>query len=315
MRDKIASVAYVILNYGNPKDTIECINSLLANETGTNVFFVIVDNSSGKDVEAELLTVVSQDKRIHLLINPENLGYAKGNNAGIVYARKSLNAEFVIVLNNDTILRQTDFSNIIVHRFHKDPYAILGPDILTMDGINHQNPPKRYYKDLRSLRQYIFNMQILWIASLINADQLVKGAKFILTSILGKRNSSETILYEQLEAEDTILHGSCLVFSPLFFLKFDGFYPETFLFGEEEILFLQSKVFDLKTVYYPNAVIYHKEDGTLDSIFLKKSRAKREFIYANKIKSAKILKRLLKKGFPEDYLLTLQTEIILNGGG
>jgi len=297
--DTDITVAYIILHFNNVKDTEDCIESLLKNDSAANIHYVIVDNGSRNELLPSLKAISDRDDRIHLILNNRNLGYARGNNAGIDFARQTLNASFIIVINNDTIVDQLNFSKEAVKRYFKEPYALLGPDIRTLDGKSHQNPPIRYYHDLTSLRKYISNMRILYLASFLGADKLIKFIKRIL--IPSSQNAEKRSGRYDLEIENTILHGSCIVFSPDYFNKFDGFYPETFLFGEEEILYFQSMQYNLKTLYCPDVFIVHKEDGTLNNVFKRKSRAKRAFVYKNKIASALILKKLMILNFPEDY--------------
>jgi GT2 family glycosyltransferase len=93
--------------------------------------------------------------------------------------------------------------------------------------------------------------------------------------------------------EQVKLHGSALVFSPDYLKKYDyAFYPETFLYCEESILFYFARKDGLITVYFPEAKIYHKEDVTSDYLN-KKALMKRRFYLKNNIQSAKVLLKLL----------------------
>ncbi|UIF89511.1 glycosyltransferase (plasmid) [Cupriavidus necator] len=63
---------------------------------------VVVDNGSA-DGSAEY--IASNFPRVKLLALTENLGYAKGNNLGL----KMCQAEFVLLLNNDTEINDANF--------------------------------------------------------------------------------------------------------------------------------------------------------------------------------------------------------------
>ena len=58
------------------------------------------------------------------------------------------------------------------------------------------------------------------------------------------------------------LHGCFLCFSEEYFKHFDGFYPETFLYMEEDILFYLTQQKKLTTVYLPELKVFHKEDSS-----------------------------------------------------
>lgn len=64
-----------------------------------------------------------------------------------------------------------------------------------------------------------------------------------------------------------ILHGCCRLFTPLFFKYYDGFYPKTFLYAEEQVLYLMCKYVNIDQTYVPECEIYHKEDRSSEMSF------------------------------------------------
>ena len=95
-------VAIVVLNYLNYADTIECVDSILKMKYSL-CGIVIVDNASYNGAYQKLKAVYKNRNGIHIIKTQKNLGYAKGNNCGISYARKRLKADYVLVVNNDTV--------------------------------------------------------------------------------------------------------------------------------------------------------------------------------------------------------------------
>ena len=102
------NVAAVILNYRNYLDTIECVESILNNSYSLKGI-VIVENGSDNESYVRIMNRFNKEPSVVILKNNKNLGYAKGNNIGICYARKQMGAKFVLVVNNDTIFYQEDF--------------------------------------------------------------------------------------------------------------------------------------------------------------------------------------------------------------
>lgn len=100
----------IILNWNGLKDTEKCLNSLKKN-TYQNYKIIIIDNSSKND-ESRLLKE-KFGEFIYLIKNKKNLGFAEGNNVGIRYALKN-NADYILCLNNDTIV-EPNFLNIIIN--------------------------------------------------------------------------------------------------------------------------------------------------------------------------------------------------------
>ena len=96
-----ARICAVVLNYGRPLETIECVRSLL--ESGyPNLEIVIVDNASPDDSVKSIRQALPS---IPLLAEPVNTGYAGGNNAGIRWALKR-GVEYILVTNNDVLFEK-----------------------------------------------------------------------------------------------------------------------------------------------------------------------------------------------------------------
>jgi hypothetical protein len=75
--------------------------------------------------------------------------------------------------------------------------------------------------------------------------------------------------------------------------KFDGLCPDTFLYFEEDILRLYSKSYNFLMMYTSDISIYHKED--VASIAMNpKPLQKKLFVYKNRLKSAKVYKKVYK---------------------
>ena len=91
------------------------------------------------------------------------------------------------------------------------------------------------------------------------------------------------------------LHGSFLVFSPIYIEWFDGLDERTFLYCEEEFLFARCYFNKLKTRFNPQIQIIHNEVETNDSSVLK-IRKKRLFRVRNCLKSLSIYRKALKNG-------------------
>lgn len=94
-----SSVYIVLLNWNGLEDTLECLSSL-KNLTYPAVKTIVVDNASKKN-EAEIIESKFPDAVI--LKQNENMGFCGGCNVGIKYALEN-NAEYVMLLNNDTLV-------------------------------------------------------------------------------------------------------------------------------------------------------------------------------------------------------------------
>ena len=101
-------VYIIVLNWNGYDDTIECINSLRS-VTYANHHIVLVDNGSTDGSEAFLR---EQFPDIDLIQTGQNLGFTGGNNIGIRYALNN-GADYIILLNNDTIVHKDFITELI----------------------------------------------------------------------------------------------------------------------------------------------------------------------------------------------------------
>ncbi|MBP2109886.1 glycosyltransferase [Paenibacillus silagei] len=91
-------VSIVIVTYNNWTYTKQCLNSLLLNNDYPNLEVIVVDNLSTDETRIELARLMHPHLKI--VLSPENTGFAGGNTIGC----KEATGEFIILLNNDTIV-------------------------------------------------------------------------------------------------------------------------------------------------------------------------------------------------------------------
>ncbi|MGB9613001.1 MAG: glycosyltransferase family 2 protein [Candidatus Margulisiibacteriota bacterium] len=135
--DRTPKVAIIILNWNGWQDTIECLESLFQIDY-PNFQVIVVDNGSTDEsvekikewamgkipVESKYFKFnpnnkpISED-RLVLLPLKENLGFARGNNEGIRYAIVNFEPSYILILNNDTVVK-SDFLDELVYVLEKD---------------------------------------------------------------------------------------------------------------------------------------------------------------------------------------------------
>jgi GT2 family glycosyltransferase len=127
------SVVVVILHWGSPKDTIECLQSLYDTNYDP-LAILIVDNSSESDritsITSQISTLTAFNVKIltreesevttpHLtrgitiITNEKNYGFAEGNNIGIRFASK-MNPDYILLLNNDIVVDPSFLTELVV---------------------------------------------------------------------------------------------------------------------------------------------------------------------------------------------------------
>lgn len=280
--------AFVILHYLALEDTCECVDSILENLNNKGFDIVIVDNASPNDSLGIIRDKYKNKNNIFVIASSENLGFAKGNNLGYQYAKEKLNSKFIIMINNDTFIKQSNFLEEILNTYKKTNFDVLGPDIISTVDNMHQNPLRNYniYDKKHIQKQILFRKRMIIYNNfgLFNFVSKIKNLlnKFTYISNL-KKDNTELDYYHQVV--NCKLHGSALIFSENYVSKYNGLFSKTFMYMEEDILFYISQREGLKLLYDPSIKIYHKEDSATNKKFNNNNKQKINFILENEIDS------------------------------
>lgn len=123
---KQSKVSVIILNWNKYEETIECLDSL-RNITYTNYGIVLVDNGSkGSDVK---ILGERYGNYINIIRNDRNYGFAEGCNIGMRYALENSAPDYILLINNDTIVAP-DFLDQMVKVAEADQsIGIVGPKV------------------------------------------------------------------------------------------------------------------------------------------------------------------------------------------
>ena len=115
-------VVSVILNTSRREDTLECLASL-AKCSYENHTVIVLDNAS-TDGSADAIRSQYPDVRVVAL--SQNFGYAGNNNVGIEVAIAG-GADWIFVLNEDTILAPECLSHLVAAGERDPRIGIVGP--------------------------------------------------------------------------------------------------------------------------------------------------------------------------------------------
>lgn len=277
--------AFVILHYNTIDDTRECVSSIRNNIEDGAYHIIIVDNGSPNGSGQILANDYQYDKNITVIINNENLGFARGNNVGFKYAKEKLSADFIILANSDTALIDDQFVSLILEEYERSHFAVLGPEEIIPD------PPFVYRQEQRSL---ITRQDCLTSIFKVSWNLILNYLGLDLLNFHHNSDNKYTGNVKNEMEEDVMLHGFFLVFSPVYIEKFDGLNPRTFLYREEDLLLHRLFNNGMKSVYLPSLKVFHKKSVTVNSLS-QNSREIRRFKYKQLIKSTWILYQELGK--------------------
>jgi len=278
-------VSIIILNWNGWKDTIECLESLYQ-ITYPNYDVIVVDNGSKDDsiekikeyaegnIEAkreeaeagggkeEEIADLPSNRKLIIIKNEKNYGFAEGNNIGMRYALKALNPDYVLLLNNDTVVDKEFLGELVKVGESDEKIGIVGPKI--------------YYYDFNGRRDVInfaggkFSM---W-----------KGQPYHIGI-----NEVDKGQYDKIKEVDYV-EGSCLLTRREVLDKIGLFDPSYFAYWEENDLCMRGFKAGYKSVYVPKSKIWHKVSSSANSgmkiyyltrnrfLFMKKHAGKVQFL-------------------------------------
>jgi GT2 family glycosyltransferase len=102
-------VSVIVLNYNGKKYLEDCVSSVLES-LYTSYELILVDNDSSDGTADYMLREYTHDTRIVLKFSSRNLGFAAGNNLGAKIAK----GKYLIFLNNDTMVKPTWMTQLVV---------------------------------------------------------------------------------------------------------------------------------------------------------------------------------------------------------
>lgn len=219
----MSKIAIVILNWNGLKDTIPCMESLSAIDY-PDCDIILVDNGS-TDGSAAILQ--ERFPHVHHIVLPVNQGFAGGNNPGIAAALER-GAEYVVLLNNDTVVAP-DLLHRFIEGFNAEPRAgILGARIYLFDH-----------------RDTLDHLGGLWIKRKAHVQ------------LVGFREK------ETLPPSPSLLPldyacGACMIIKRSVFEAIGLLEPRFFLYWEENDFCLRAKRLGFLTFSCPTAKIWHK---------------------------------------------------------
>lgn len=250
------TTAFVILHYRTLDVTIQCLDSLLKVAPDSQI--VVVDNNSGDGSGEEVRRRFAGCNNVAVVINDQNLGFAKGNNTGYKYVKDNFDVDCVVVMNNDVIITQSGFADIIANYMKYHHLDVCGPDVVTPEG-RHQNPLQRQpFPTFRIVKWMLMDCIRLIMLKLHLFE------KKILATYTSVSNSYQRQDIDLNGITDCVLHGSCVAFSRDYLSKEDfAFVPVTFLYAEEMILADYCKRKNYRTGVCPTANVTHLGGKTI----------------------------------------------------
>lgn len=228
----------VVLNWNQPKLTIECVDSLKKSKLDKEIDLkiVVVDNGSTDNS----LYLLRKIKNIEVMEVGRNLGFGGGNNIGIKYALDK-NADYILIINNDTIVDK----NLITELFKpfkktNNKTGITSPKIYFAKGFEFHKD--RYKKNDLG--------KVIWYA----------GGKIDWNNVYGENIGVDEVDMKQFEKEKEIdfTTGACFLIKRQALKDIGLFDDKFFMYMEDADLSIRLKKKHWKILYEPKAILWHK---------------------------------------------------------
>lgn len=221
------SVYIIILNWNGKELTLDCLKSL-SKVQYDNYKILVVDNGS---IDGSVKAIAKQYPKVEILPLESNLGYASGNNAGFEYIKKT-NSNFIIFLNNDTIVAPNFIEPLVKS--------------LNVDSAIGQTVPKIYYANHINKIWYAGGKVNLWIGAVFH-----EGIR-----------KSDAELYQQSKITDYAT-GCCFCMRTADYAELGGFDTSFPMYGEDVDLSLRIGETGKKVMFVPESNIWHKVSASV----------------------------------------------------
>lgn len=287
-KDKI-DIGFVVLHYMTEDVTYRAVETLLSKVDTQFYRIIIVDNGSEDGSGQRIAEKYRNFEKIIVILNSENIGFARGNNLGFRYIKENYHSKYIILMNNDVYLWSGAIYNELEKEYSISQFAVLGPLIMTKNGRCDINPVSSFknYRDI--LKYYKTIKKVYWLQQkhLFGFYKVLSKCKDNLL-----RKNRNTLKEYTSKSYNVQLHGCFLVFSEKYIKKFDGLDERTFLYMEEDILYKHVMDCNMTTVYDPEIVVFHEEDVATNA---RTDTRKIKFKYRHTINSCKVLIDLYNK--------------------
>ena len=274
----------VILNYNQPRITLDCVNAVLL-QSYPGVDIVVVDNASAPELYSQLREQLPSN--IPLIRNEANLGYAAGNNVGARANDILPAAAFTMILNNDVILRDSHTAAKLVAALTASAERVAVSPLVNNAWIN-----------IAPERQVQVRRDADFLTCVVSGSWWLRRLP-LLREISDLHVYGDVRPYRVNEVyECDSINGSCFVIRTEF-LESIGFLDEgTFLMFEEIILARQIKQRHKRCCLATSVVVDHLQGATAGRASRMPYRTFREYVrsqlyYCEKYLRVNLLARFL----------------------
>jgi hypothetical protein len=258
------NVYAVIINWNGWRDTIMCVDSLIALNS-PHLKIIIVDNASSDDSISQLKDYLarkpgkikwriiddnfndnSEVKDVAIIQSKYNRGFSGGNNLGLRLALKDGNAAYFWILNNDTVVEKESLNELIKKMEWDKDIGICGSRLI-------------YFHNRNLVQAYGGCRYNRWLSN-----------TYMIGNMAG---ADDRVDEERISRELDYVIGASMFISRRFVEEI-GMMDERFFLYREDYDWAKRAWGRFTLAYCDRSVVYHKEGATIGgSNFAVKSKS------------------------------------------
>ncbi len=238
----MSRISIVTVNFNQPEATIDLLQSIKLYQEGADLEVILVDNGSTENREIDFIAAYDDLKFIRSDIN---LGFAGGNNIGIVQAT----GDFLFLVNNDTEFTTGLLATMLATMEANSSIGMLSPKIMYFD-----QPDVIQYAGFTDMNFYTARNHC------VGQFETDRGQ------------------YDHIVAPTGYAHGAAMMISRHALVKAGNMAEHFFLYFEEMDWCEKIKAAGFEVWVNTNATIFHKEslavgkNSALKTYFMNRNR-------------------------------------------
>lgn len=220
-------LSIIIVSYNTRKITLDCLNSIQNSLKDSRLSYeiIVVDNNSSDGTVEMLEKTQSASWRIKIILNKENLGFAKANNQAV----KEASGDYILFLNSDIIVLDDAIEKLFnFYKKNEDKINFLGGKLLNKD-LTPQPSCGPFY-----------SLPVIFSALFL------KGDYWGLTRYSPNK----------LKQVDWV-SGACILTKKEYFNKIGCFDEKIFMYMDEIDLLYRAKKSGYRAFFYPESRFIH----------------------------------------------------------
>jgi len=248
-------LSVIILNYNVRYFLEQCVYSVQKALENIDGEIIVVDNNSQDESCAMMKHLFPE---VFLIENKENLGFPKGNNRGVSYAK----GEFICILNPDTVVAEDTFIKVLAFAKKQVDLGIIGVKLI--DGTGNFLPESKR------------GVPTPWV-SFTKITALYK--LFPRVGLFNQYYAQD--LSENTTGKVAILVGAFMVMERDLYTEIGGFDENCFMYSDDIDLSYMVLKKEKSNYYYPETTIIHyKGESTIkDGAYMKRFSEAMNFFY------------------------------------